>query len=53
MLETGIFPDSFKMSKIIPIFKKGYTIHNYEINFSAAKHTNKLTCYLLAIIPLF
>ena len=23
MLTTGIFPDAFKLSKVIPLFKKG------------------------------
>ena len=32
MLTTGIFPDAFKVAKIIPIFKKGdsYLLVNYR-----------------------
>ena len=32
MLESGIFPDSLKVAKIIPLFKKGniYSITNYR-----------------------
>ena len=32
MLTSGIFPDAFKLSKVIPLFKKGNSFHlvNYR-----------------------
>ena len=38
MLESGIFPDSIKIAKIIPLYKKGNenSITNYRLNFITA-----------------
>ena len=46
MLRTGIFPDNFKLAKVIPLFKKGdfsLLIQTYLIIANDIKKKNRTT----------